>query len=75
MNALDVTVLALALLLAIGPALAQSSAPLADAAEQKDRAKIDALLKKGVDVNAAQVDGTTALHCGQVVKFNGLIAR
>src|SRR5438094_354799 len=45
-----------------GPAFAQSSAPLADAAEKKDRAKIAALLKQGVDVNAPQVDGMTALH-------------
>src|SRR5262249_19088677 len=49
-------------LLASGPAMAQSGAPLADAAEKKDRAKIDALLKKGADVNAAQIDGMTALH-------------
>jgi ankyrin repeat protein len=43
-------------------AVAQSSAPLADAAEKRDRARIDALLKKGVDVNASQVDGMTAMH-------------
>ncbi len=49
-------------LLAGGSALAQSSAPLADAAEKRDRAQIDALLKKGAAVNAAQVDGMTALH-------------
>jgi ankyrin repeat protein len=50
------------LLVASGQALAQSSASLPDAAEKKDRATIEALLKKGVDVNAAQVDGMTALH-------------
>jgi ankyrin repeat protein len=50
------------LLLTSGQAMAQSSAPLADAAEKKDRARIDALLKKGVAINAAQVDGMTALH-------------
>src|SRR5437868_4784593 len=49
-------------LLVGGPAVAQSGAPLADAVEKKDRAKIGALLKQGVDVNASQVDGMTALH-------------
>jgi ankyrin repeat protein len=49
-------------LFSTAPALAQSSAPLADAAEKRDRGKIDALLKKGADINAAQVDGMTALH-------------
>jgi uncharacterized protein len=52
----------LMLLLNSGPALAQSAAPLADATEKKDHAKIAALLKQGADVNAAQVDGMTALH-------------
>ena len=42
------------LLLAGGSAVAQSKAPLADAAEQKDGAKVAALLKQGVDVNAPQ---------------------
>jgi ankyrin repeat protein len=41
---------------------ARSDAPLADAVEKRDRAKIAALLKQGVDVNAAQADGMTALH-------------
>jgi ankyrin repeat protein len=50
------------LLLAGGSAAAQSGAPLADAAEKKDREKIVALLKQGVDVNASQADGMTALH-------------
>ena len=50
------------LLLAGGPALAQSGAPLADAAEKMDRAKIGDLLKQRADVNAAQADGMTALH-------------
>jgi ankyrin repeat protein len=50
------------LLLACGPATAQPDAPLADAAEKRDRAGIDALLKQGVDVNAPQVGGMTALH-------------
>jgi len=39
-----------------------SGAPLADAAEKMDRARIRALLKQRVDVNAPQIDGMTALH-------------
>jgi ankyrin repeat protein len=35
---------------------------LADAAERKDRTKLSELLKEGVDVNAPQADGMTALH-------------
>jgi ankyrin repeat protein len=50
------------LLLAAGPAVAQSGASLADAAEKMDRAKIGDLLKQGADVNASQADGMTALH-------------
>src|SRR5262245_55025690 len=50
------------LLLGGGSAVAQPGAPLADAAEKKDRAKIADLLKQGADVNAPQADGMTALH-------------
>ena len=42
-----------------GPAFAAS---LPDAAEQRDKASVRILLHTGVDANAAQVDGTTALH-------------
>ena len=50
-------------MLFLGPLVAASSnAPLADAAEKMDGTRILALLKHGVDVNAPQVDGTTALH-------------
>ncbi len=43
--------------------VAQSSnSPVADAARQGDRATVQALLKQGADVNAAQADGITALH-------------
>ena len=43
-------------------AAAASGAALADAVEQGNKASIRQLLGSGVDVNAAQVDGTTALH-------------
>jgi len=45
-----------------GIAVAAERATLADAAEQRDRAAVRAQLTRGVDVNAAQIDGTTALH-------------
>ncbi|MXY67620.1 MAG: ankyrin repeat domain-containing protein [Acidobacteriia bacterium] len=38
------------------------AASLPDAAEQLDKASVRTLLRSGVDANAAQVDGTTALH-------------
>ena len=41
---------------------AAQSAPIADAAMAKDAAAVKKLLKEGVDVNAAQGDGMTALH-------------
>jgi ankyrin repeat protein len=41
---------------------ASSTSPLADAAEKMDRAAVRALVKERADVNAAQVDGMTALH-------------
>ena len=43
-------------------AVAATRAVLADAAEHRDKAAIRTLLQTGADVNAAQVDGTTALH-------------
>jgi len=45
-----------------GAALGADRATLADAAEQRDKARVRTLLGTGVDVNAAQIDGTTALH-------------
>jgi ankyrin repeat protein len=51
----------LALCLA-GSAVAAERAALADAVERRDQAAVRALLQTGVDVNAVQVDGTTALH-------------
>jgi uncharacterized protein len=53
------TLLALSL---AGPVAAAERAALADAAERRDKASIRTLLQAGVDVNAAQIDGTTALH-------------
>jgi ankyrin repeat protein len=51
------------LLVAIaGAARAAERATLADAAERRDRAGVRTLLTGGADVNATQVDGTTALH-------------
>lgn len=49
-------------LVCVGLGFGATSAPLADASEQRDTASIRKLLGAGVDVNAAQVDGTTALH-------------
>jgi ankyrin repeat protein len=37
-------------------------APVADAAQRRDAARVKALIKQGADVNAAQGDGMTALH-------------
>ena len=45
-----------------GADLGAERATLADAAEQRDTARVRALLETRVDVNAAQMDGTTALH-------------
>ena len=41
---------------------AGKAAPLADAVQRGDKATMLSLLKKQVDVNAAQGDGATALH-------------
>jgi ankyrin repeat protein len=41
---------------------AADRAPVADAAERRDTAGLRTLIQTGADVNAAQVDGTTALH-------------
>jgi len=52
----------LALMVAV-PAVAAQRSSLSDAAERRDQAGVRALLvQTGVDVNAAQSDGTTALH-------------
>ena len=48
--------------LCLSVALVAASSPVADAAMNGDKAAVRALLKKGLDVNEAQGDGTTALH-------------
>jgi ankyrin repeat protein len=45
-----------------GTSVAAEKTTLADAAEQHNRALVRTLLGAGADVNAAQVDGMTALH-------------
>ena len=55
-------VIGVVLLLSTVGVRAGADAPLADAAEKMDRARIRTLLKQRVDVNAPQIDGMTALH-------------
>lgn len=50
------------LLVCVSVAGAASDPALIDAVRRQDRAAVQALLKKGIDVNAALPDGTTALH-------------
>jgi ankyrin repeat protein len=54
--------LSLLIIALAGTARAADTPALANAAEHRDRALIGKLLATGVDVNAAQVDGMTALH-------------
>lgn len=55
-------ILSTLLVVGLGTAGSAAAASLADAAEKHDQESLRALLKSGADVNAAQVDGTTALH-------------
>src|SRR5437016_3722479 len=50
------------ILVAAGFTPASENAKLPDAAMQGDKATVAALLKQGTDANAAQGDGSTALH-------------
>jgi ankyrin repeat protein len=50
------------LLVASGLESFAADAPLADAAEHRDRSRVRALIERKADVNQAQVDGMTALH-------------
>lgn len=61
-NAMKSAIAGIVLAACASLSLAQSAPSLADATEKQDRAKVTALLKLGVDVNAAQADGMTALH-------------
>ena len=45
-----------------GPAAAASDTPLPDAAKTGDHAAVSRLLEAGIDVDAPESDGTTALH-------------
>lgn len=45
-----------------GPPNGSSVAPLVDAVKNRDQDAVKAMLKQRVDVNAAEADGTTALH-------------
>ncbi len=56
------TIAVAVLMSASGLRAVPSAAPLADAAERIDRAKVTALLAQRADVNAPQADGMTALH-------------
>ncbi len=62
MNWQKISALTLLALAVTVPANAAQRASLADAAERRDQAGVRALLQTNVDVNAAQIDGTTALH-------------
>ena len=54
--------LALLTLCMVGPAVAATPSPVADAAERRDASAVRALLGSAAGVNIPQPDGTTALH-------------
>src|SRR5213592_3010410 len=59
-------------------AIAGGRPPLVDAAKNGDRDALRALLQKGASVNAAEADGTTALHWASYrddVESAGLLIR
>src|SRR5688572_9960063 len=51
----------IALLAGVAP-LAAMATPLVDAVKREDGAAVNALLDRGAEVDAAESDGTTALH-------------
>src|SRR5262245_2176370 len=57
-----VMALGLSVIAICSPAVAAERSAVADAAEKRDTAGVRSLLQMGADVNAAQIDGTTALH-------------
>ena len=59
---------------AAGPAIATPYTSVAEAAEHGDKEAVRALLKKGLDVNQAQGDGSTALH-GAAIKGDAELAQ
>ena len=59
MRTLAIGILAVVLSVTLG---AMAESPVADAAARGDRESVRALLRKGLDVNEAQGDGSTALH-------------
>ena len=62
MNSRRITTTAVLLFSIASTALAAAETPIADAAEARNSAAIRVLLFLGANVNASQVDGTTALH-------------
>src|SRR5437867_818196 len=52
----------LAVSLCVSASAAAADAPVADAAEKADWARVRSLLTDGADANATQVDGMAALH-------------
>ena len=53
---------ALPLLAVLGVSAESRNVPLVDAVKRTDAAAVRALLQKRVDVNAQEIDGSTALH-------------
>jgi ankyrin repeat protein len=58
-----VAVIEFAVCMVLGlPVIAAPDAPLADAAQRSERARVAELIKRDTDVNQTQADGMTALH-------------
>jgi ankyrin repeat protein len=75
MNAMRLPAFAVVLGLLCAAGVAAADAPLADAAKRHDATAVHALLANGADVNAAQVDGATALHWAAYHDDTGLTTR